>query len=324
MEANKLDLVDKSLLFELVRNCRIAFTELSNILKIPVDEVGTRTQQLVKDHIILKFTVIPSSALFGAKESIIFFRSSKPIDLARINSLGIHPTVELISIGQSIEGFALIHYRTISELFSVVKYFQKVGSFVDIRAFQVHPLRAQEKPTKDIFTLTDIDWLILIHLREQGRLSLLNLSTRTNIAVETLVDRLEFLRTNHLIEETIQINPAKTATKETWTIFSLKLTIFTDLIFNELTRELDALPSYWRSSCWKVEEKPILLLGFLCSSYNEVEKIQNWLSETPGLISIEKIMGGTTYYFPDFRDELLEEKRSADWFKPEEWVDKKS
>ncbi len=318
-----MDLVDKSLLFELERNCRIAFTELSNLLNIPVDEVGSRTQQLVRDHIILKFTVVPQPILFGAKQAISFFRSSKPINLARINSLGIHPTVEFLSIGQNIEGFALMHYRTLSELFSVVKYFQKVGSFEDIRAFQVQPLRAQKKPTKDIYTLQDIDWLILCHLREQGRLSLTDLSTRTNIAVETLVERLQYMRDNHLIQETIHINPAKTA-KETWTIFSLKLTIFTEPLHEELSRELEALPSYWRANTWRVEEKPILLLGFLCSSYNEVEKIQNWLSETPGLISIEKIMGGVTYYFPDFRDELLEEKRSADWFKPEEWVNKKS
>ncbi|MFX0208153.1 MAG: winged helix-turn-helix transcriptional regulator [Candidatus Hodarchaeota archaeon] len=319
-----MDLVEKSLLFELEKNCRCSFSDLSKQLNISVEEVSTRTQQLVNDRVILRFTVVPHPRLFGAKEAIIFFRSSQPIDLNRINSLGIHPTVAFISIGQNIEGFALIYYRTISELYSVVKYFQKIGStFEEIRAFQVQPLseKAIKSPQKDIFALQDIDWTILIHLREQGRLSLSDLSIRTNIAVETLIERLAFLRKNNMIEETIQLNPAKTA-KSTWTIFSLKLTLYTEPLHKELSRELEAIPSYWSS--WKVEEKPILLLRFLFSAYNEVEKIQSWLTETsPGLISIEKILAGVTYYFLDFRDEVLDEKRSADWFQPEAWVNRK-
>ncbi|MFX1285715.1 MAG: winged helix-turn-helix transcriptional regulator [Promethearchaeota archaeon] len=319
-----MDLVDKSLLFELEKDCRCSFTDLANRLNISVEEVGARTQRLVNDRVILRFTVVPSIKLFGAKKAIIFFRSSQSIDLSRINSLGIHPTVSYISIGQNHEGFALIYYRTISELYSVVKYFRKIGStFEEIRAFQVQSLseEAQKSPKKEIFTLQDIDWMILIHLREQGRLSLSDLSVRTNIAIETLIERLEFLRKNNMIEETIQLNPAKTA-RSSWTIFSLKLTLFTEPLYEELSRELKTIPSYWNS--WRVEEKPILLLRFLFSSYNEVEKVQSWLTETsPGLISIEKILAGVTYYFFDFRDEVLDEKRSADWFRPEEWVNRK-
>ncbi|MFX0013261.1 MAG: AsnC family transcriptional regulator [Promethearchaeota archaeon] len=314
-----MDVTDKAILFELVNNCRIAFSEISNRLEIPLEEVAARIQQLMIDRVILKFTVVPSPALFGSKDAIIFFRSNQPINLACINSLGIHPTVESISVGNDIEGFALIHYRTMSELFSVVRYFQKVGTtFEDIRAYQIQLLSGVKKPKEDIFALKDIDWLMLIYLREEGRLSLTDLSNRTNIAIETIVERLEFLRENHLIEETIYLNPIKTV-KENWTIFLLKLTIYTEPFHEELKRTLESLPSFWNS--WKVEEKPILLLRFLFSAYNEVEKIQSWLSETsPGLISIEKISAGTTYYFPDFRDELLEEKRRADWFVPERWV----
>ncbi|MHA2204034.1 MAG: winged helix-turn-helix transcriptional regulator [Candidatus Hodarchaeales archaeon] len=317
-----MDLVNKSLLSELVKNGRVAFVDLATRLDVPIEEVGSRIHRLVNERVILKFTVIPAPALFGGKEAIIFFRSNQPLDSERINSLGVHPTVEFISIGNKTEGFALIHYRTISELYSVLRYFQKVGStFEDIKGYQVRPLITEQEPKKDIYALRDIDWMMLTHLREEGRLSLNDLSTRTNIAVETLIERLKFMRDNHLIQETILLNPAKTA-KETWTMFCLKLTIFTEPIFDELTRELKTFSAYWSSSCWKVEEKPILLLGFLCSSYDEVEKIQNRLSEVAGLISVEKTMGGVTYYFPDFRDEVLEEKRSADWFQPERWVKK--
>ncbi|MFX1515347.1 MAG: AsnC family transcriptional regulator [Promethearchaeota archaeon] len=313
-----LDAVDKHLLSELVKNGRISFQELAKKVNIPVNEVGTRIQRMVQDRTIQKFTVVPSPVLFGAKDAVIFFRASSPLNQGRINSLGVHPTVEFISIGGNIEGFALIHYRTISELYSVVRYFQKVGRFDDIKAYQVQPLQAQEEPSKDVYALHDIDWVILIYLRNEGRLSLRDLSTRTNIAVETLVERLEYMRKNRLIQEIVHVNPAKTA-KESWTLFSLKLTIYTSATFDELTRELES-HFLWKTSCWKVEEKPILLLGFLCSSFDEIEKIQSSLSEAAGLISVEKIIGGVTYYFSDFRDEHLEERRTADWFRPERWV----
>jgi DNA-binding Lrp family transcriptional regulator len=315
-----MDLVDKSLLSELVKNSRVSFVDLSRDVGVPIDEVGTRIQRMVNDRTILKFTVVPTTALFGAKDAVIFFRASpgNPLDQQRINSLGVHPTVEFISIAGNAEGFALIHYRTISELYSVVRYFQKVGAFEDLKAYQVQPLRSYKEPAKDVYALHDIDWLILIHLREQGRLSLGDLSTRTNIAVETLVERLEYMRKNRLIQETVYINPAKTA-KESWTLFSLKLTIYTQATFTELARELES-HFLLDTSCWKVEEKPILLLGFLCSSFDEVEKIQSSLSEAPGLISVEKVSGGVTNYFSDFRDEYLEERRTTDWFQPERWV----
>ena len=68
--------------------------------------------------------------------------------------------------------------------------------------------------------------------------------------------------------------------------------------------------------------KPLLFLSFYCSSYTEVEKIQNQISDFPGIKSIEKVMGGSTHYFTDIRDELIEEKRSHGWFSPEKWVTK--
>lgn len=321
--SNNMDNVDRALLFELVENCRTPFAELSDRLNITIDEVDARLHQLVRDRIILKFTIAPVPALFGAKEAILFFRSSQPLKRDHINSLGMHPAVEFISVGTLLEGFAYILYRTQNELDSVVKYFQQTNSaFEELEAYRVELLaeEARKIPKRNMYAIENIDWLMLIYLREEGRLSLSELSTRTNIAMETLQERLEFLRTNNLIEETIHINPAKTQ-KENWTIFRLKLTILTKPLHEELKVELESIRSYWSSSCWKVPEKSILLLGFLCSSFSEAEKIEAWLSETPGLISIEKTIGGTTYYFPDFRDELLEEKRKSSWFNVERWVD---
>ncbi|MFX0181875.1 MAG: winged helix-turn-helix transcriptional regulator [Candidatus Hodarchaeota archaeon] len=318
-----LNTVDKSLLVELTKNCRISFSALASQNEISTEEVIIRINHLVRSRVILKFTVAPAISLFGAKDAIILFRSSKhPLDLDRLTLLGVNSTVEYISLGNLIEGFALIHYRSLNELNEVVEYFQQIHpSFEEIIAYPVQPFGREpfKFPTKDLLAFEKIDWLILAHLREQGRLSLNGLSIRTKFSVETLAERLEFLRKNNLIEETIHFNPAKTK-RENWTIFNLELTLFTTPLQKELTRQLESFSTYWQPSCWKVIDQHRLLLGFLCSSYTEVEKIQAWLSDILGVKSIDKVMGGPTYFFPDFRDELIEEKRSHGWFSPEQWV----
>ncbi|NHJ01643.1 MAG: winged helix-turn-helix transcriptional regulator [Candidatus Heimdallarchaeota archaeon] len=318
-----MDKLDKNLLFELKQSCRISFSDLAQYYNIPPEEVTSRVKRLVDEHIILKFTVILTPALFDVKQAFIFFRSQEIIDLDRITLLGINPAVEYISVGQNIEGFAFIHYVQDLDIEEVLEYFKGIHpSFNELKAYKVvyMPGEITKEPKSDVLALEKVDWLLLSHLREQGRLPLPELAKRTQISIETLAHRLDFLRQNELIDETIHLNPARSH-KESWTVFRMELTLITDPYLRELSRELHETftESFW--SVWKVTDAPILLLTFLCSSYTEVEKIQVWLSENPGFKSIEIIMGGTTYYFSDFRDELIEEKRSHGWFSPEQWVD---
>jgi DNA-binding Lrp family transcriptional regulator len=318
-----IDSKDKILLYELTKKCRTPYSYLANLCNISVEEVHYRLNRLVKDRIIQKFTVVPSISLFNAKDAIILFRSNNQLlDFDRITLIGVNPALEYISTGNFTEGFAFLHYRTFRELDEVVNYFYQFNFFsTDIQVYTVEPLleKSKKQPKTDLLGFEKIDWLILAHLREQGRLPLNELSVRTNIAVETLVKRLEFLRDKNLIDETIQINFSKTQ-KENWTIFCVEMTILTQPLLKEMLHELESLPNYWKPSCWRVIDQNIIILGFLCSSYTDVEKIQSWISDIPGIKSIEKVMGGSTYYFPDFRDELIEERKSHGWFSPEQWV----
>jgi hypothetical protein len=127
------------------------------------------------------------------------------------------------------------------------------------------------------------------------------------------------MRQHNLILETIHINPVRSA-KETLTLFQCEFTILNQPIVQETLREIGHLPNFWNIFSWRVIDKPFLFLAFYCSSYTEVEKIQAQLTELPGLKSIRKVMGGSTFHFPDIRDELIEEKRSHGWFSPEKWV----
>ena len=320
-----MDVLDNYLLNELKENCRVSYTKLAEKYKISTEEVGSKISTFVKQRFILKFTIVPSPSLFGYKKAILCFRSGGPLHQDRLTLLGINPNVEYISVGRPLsEGFASIYYRTLEEINDVVTYFQQFHpEFYEINTFPVLKLSEEDsvKLKADLMSYQKIDWLLLSHLREQGRLSLVDLSRRINMDIKSIGERLEFLRTNGLIDETIHINPGNLP-KRLWVVFRIELSLMTRPLYDDLKRELSAQfgASLW--NYWKILDQSALLLNFFCENFTEYEKIQTWLSDLAGLKSIEYYLGGSTHYFPDFRDELLEEKRSHGWFSPEQWVDK--
>ncbi len=317
-----MDVFDKSILFSLTKSCRISFSQLASELNLPAVEVGTRIQRLVNNHTILKFTVVLNPYLLNLHNAIIIFRSLTPLELNRLTLLGVHSTIESISIGTAHEGFAYARYSNKKDFAELAEHFQQFHkAFEELHLYPVIPLvnTGILAPTQDIVSLEKEDWLILAHLREQGRLSLQELSKRIEIEVEVINERLDYLRHHNLIQETIQINPVRSP-KETLTMFQCEFTILNHLIQQEIMQEINTIPNFWPTSSWKSANRPVLFLSFYCSSYTEVEKIQAQLTELPGVKSIIKVMGGTTYYFTDIRDELIEEKRSHGWFSPEKWV----
>jgi DNA-binding Lrp family transcriptional regulator len=279
---------------------------------------------MVNNRTIQKFTVALNPTLLDLKDLIIVFRSLTPFDQNRLTLLGIHSSIEYISVGTAYEGFAYGRYVKREDFSEISEYFQQFHkAFEDFHIHAVTPLFSSGlgSPTQDLVSLEKEDWLILAHLREEGRLSLHELSKRTGIAVEFIDERLDYLRNHNLIQETIQINPVKTP-KETLTIFHCEFTMLNHLILKDILREVNTFPNFWPMCSWKAVDTPELFLGFYCSSYTEVEKAQFQLMELPGVKRIQKTMGGTTYYYTDLRDELIEEKRSHGWFSPEKWVTK--
>jgi DNA-binding Lrp family transcriptional regulator len=306
----------------LSKSCRVSFSQIANEVNLSADEIGIRIQKLMNSRIIQKFTVALNPLLLKLKENIIIFRSLTPLDENRLTLLGIHPCVEYLSVGTSQEGFAYARYDKEKDLVEMREHFQQFHpTFESLSLFTVKPLINTKigEPTQSLVSLEKLDWLILAHLREQGRLSLQELSTRLDLDVQVLVERIDFMRYHNLIVETIHINPVRSP-KETLTLFQCEFMMLNQPIIDEVIREIGNLPYFWPLTSWKDVENPNLFLAFYCSSYTEVEKVQAHLTELPGLKSIEKIMGGSTFYFPDIRDELIEEKRSHGWFSPEKWV----
>ncbi|MHA2239318.1 MAG: Lrp/AsnC family transcriptional regulator [Candidatus Hodarchaeales archaeon] len=317
-----MDAIDKRILMDLLNSCRTSFSQLAIDNNLSIDNLETRIKRLVNSRTITKFTVVLNPLLLHLKETLIVFRSLTPLDANRLTLLGIHSAIEYISLGTAHEGFSFARYSSKKDLTELNEHWQQFHkTFEELQIFPVEPLFPPEVgvPTQDIVSLEKLDWLILAHVREQGRLPLQELSNRIEFDVRKINERFEYLRLNNMILETIQFNPVHTA-KETLTLFQCEFTILNHLILKEIVREINTIASFWPSCSWKALEKSKLFLGFYCSSYTEVEKVQTQLSDLPGLKSVEKIMGGIMNYFPDIRDELVEEKRSHGWFAPEKWI----
>ncbi len=317
-----MDPIDKNLMMDLLNSCRTSFSQLAIDNNLSINEIEIRIKRLLNSRAITKFTVVLNPLLLHLKELLITFRSLTPLDTNRLTLLGIHSAIEYISLGTGNEGFSFARYSSDKDISEILEYWHQFHkTFEELHILPVEPLFPPEigVPTQDIVSLEKLDWLILAHLREQGRLPLQELSNRIDIDISEINQRLEYMRLNNMILETIQINPVHSA-KETLTLFRCEFTILNHLILKEIIREISTAQSFWPICSWKALEKSKLYLGFYCSSYTEVEKVQTQLYDLPGLKSVEKIMGGNMNYFPDIRDELVEEKRSHGWFSPEKWI----
>lgn len=318
-----MDQLDKAILLDLSQNCRISYSSLAKKYQISVNTIKNRVNNLQAQTIISGYVVQLNPKLFNASRAIVTFRVDKPVGDEVIEQLGSHRLIEGAGIGFE-AGFVIILYQNNEDLDKVMDFFANVLDLVNIEVFPISPpLQDLDiAPLKPLEALQPIDFLILYHLRTRGRIPLSSLSKRTKIPVSTIRKRLDFMRKNNMIIETILLNPGALQ-KGFITMFKVEVD---SIITSQFRREIDQLflkelgEYYWIT--WKVVDRPLLLLGFQVGNANDVALIQKKIITKliPTYKSISHLSGGKINYFPDFRDELLEEKRNMEWFYPDQWI----
>ena len=163
-------------------------------------------------------------------------------------------------------------------------------------------------PKRSLEEINDIEWYILSLLRNNARITLSDLSKKTNLSVKTLRRRIEKLHSDFIAFFTIQMNPS-VLRKGLMVIFALELKKLTlesqTLIEKEVKKNLGE--KFWVS--WQVVDRPIILLAFQADNMFEVSNIAETLRTIEkNFISIQKLIGEKFEYFPDLFDRLLDEK----------------
>ncbi len=319
-KGNDLDNLDKYILMELSKNCRISFSFLAKKAQVSPNTIKNRYLNLLKQKIILASIIEFNPVLFNANYAFISFYFKKQISEDLINHIGNNEIVISVGFGSN-TGFATLIYRTNEELSKLSDFF---SSLKDIDTFEIFPIllpfTSEYLTPLDTFeSLQPLDWLLLYHLRTNGRMPLSQLAKKTQVTVKTIRKRLNSLLNKNMIRQTIWLNPGAIS-KGLMVIFKLEYLKITRKFLFEIEKEIKNIhkDNFWVS--WQVVDRPIILLAFQAASSSEVNAIKNNIIKiTPHYNSISQVIGGEMRYFPDFTDRILEEKKRQNWFSTAQW-----
>ncbi|MFW9870425.1 MAG: Lrp/AsnC family transcriptional regulator [Candidatus Thorarchaeota archaeon] len=307
-----MDALDRLILNELSYQCRISFSKLAEKFDVSLTTIKNRIETLVEEGVIVNFVVQLPLDILHANFAIITLDIEMDTKSDDLKALGIHPLIMALGVGYELQGFAIAVYRTNDELSQALSHLQ---SSILVRSAQAYPVVAPPSPidrslSKGIEDLKKIDWRILKSLQWDGRKSLGDIASDIGSSVPTVRKRLVFMRKHNLIEETIQINPAATSRR-----FVVMLMMRTPLIVQMEHFELEQTirekfgETYWIS--FRMASQPELMLAFVVDSVNQVAPIR---SELVSLFEdtevTHQMIVPEWIYFPDFRDELIDEHQS--------------
>jgi len=304
-----LDLLDKSILFELSSNCRVSFTFLAQKYEVTSNTIKNRVIKLEELQIIKKYVVELNPKLLNLNTAIIWIKFPSTINTETFLTLGQNNNISAIGIGLD-AAFLVLNYQTNNELAQIKDYVLQILDIEEIIIFPVLPPLSIKSliPKRSLEEINDIEWYILSLLRNNARITLSDLSKKTNLSVKTLRRRIEKLHSDFIAFFTIQMNPS-VLRKGLMVIFALELKKLTlesqTLIEKEVKKNLGE--KFWVS--WQVVDRPIILLAFQADNMFEVSNIAETLRTIEkNFISIQKLIGEKFEYFPDLFDRLLDEK----------------
>lgn len=313
-----MDAIDKAILFELSQDCRLSYSDLGRQLGVTSNTIKNRVKKLVDQNVIISFNVELNPELLNISQALVLFDVVGDQEFNG-EEFGRHELVAGVGKGVS-SGVAIVLYRNNQELVKATDLFQNNENLANIEVIPIllPPQARGEPPKKELTAIQPIDWMLLYHLRHNGRISLSSLSKKTKVSVKTIRKRLQFLNSQHLIRQTINLNPGS-ARKGIIMFAKMFYPSLNNqqymLIDQKLTKTFP--DTFWVS--WRVAGLPVLLASFYVPHMDRLSSVESTLRSFEGIRNVELKIGGSLQYFPDLRDKILEEKKAEGWFSPEQW-----
>jgi len=314
-----LDRLDKALIIELAQNCRVYYAALARKHQVTLNSIKNRINKLLAQGLIQQFTVQLSPRLFHASGAYILFANTKTVTSTLLNQIGNHPNVRATGTGPD-KGVLFALYPSNDQLNQLLDQLHQYGlEEIQVLTYLELDRAPPSKSLPTLETLQPLDYLILYHLRVNGRMKLGVLAQKIRVSVPTIRKRLNFLRVNRYIEETIIMNLG--ASSGVMALFIIEFSELTTRKALELTQRLHQGLHDQLLLTWKSVERPQLLVGFYFDGAYELTRIKDQIQNDliPECLSINHAIGGSMTFYPDFRDDFLEAQKQTGRFSPELW-----
>jgi len=171
-----LDLIDKGILSDLLENCRITYEEMSRKHGISANAVKKRVQKLEDSGVIHRYSIRLSLAMLDAQFLLGLIRTDGSQDEETfVNRIGESPSI--VAAAAYSDG----HYALLAEYVSTVELME-LGSHLrtldGVEEVELHTLVSSRGTKKD---LSNQQLMILYHLREDPRMSIVDLARETGM-----------------------------------------------------------------------------------------------------------------------------------------------
>ncbi len=304
-----MDNLDRLILGELAAQCRVSFSKLAEKYDVSLNTIKNRVEALVEDGVIHRFVVQLPLERMQASFAVLLLDIESDTSKEDIASLGEHPFIMAMGLGYELRGFAIVVYRTNTELSQAVDYLQASDVVKGVQALPMvaPPTTIDTSSSKGLDALKKIDWKIMKSLQFDGRKTLGDVSAEVGASVPTVRKRLAFMRKHNLVSETIEINPA--ASEDNLIVM---LRVESPAITQRGAFELDMqFREQWPKEYWlsyKMANRPELMVTFVVESSKRVAALRSELTKLLEECEIaEQVIVPEWIFFPDFRNEMINE-----------------
>ena len=318
-----LDLVDKSILWELAVNCRCSMQAIADMLDLSVNAVKKRIARLTDVGIIVGYQLYPSLAMMEAETSLAILKFDDPSTSdARLEAVGAHPLIYAGSILTNGDILSFSHYRGTEELDALGSFLRQIEG---VKEVEFHTILSERGGRCELKTMH----LKLIRcLLQDARMTISDLAKCSGLTPRRVRKLIEEFTMGGAIPELYLTGkaPGDYRTKQACFYFQVVrdlngggYTAFITRILHDgdamtRTRIVEHLKEQYPLSffyAYTSAFEPILFCIFVVEHIREGSDIINSTRQVPGVISTEALYGYPTKRFPGLFDTYFEDILNA-------------
>ncbi|MGD0204041.1 MAG: AsnC family transcriptional regulator [Candidatus Bathyarchaeia archaeon] len=300
-----MDKTDMNLIMLLSANSRVSYAELAEKLNLSVNAIHKRIQLLIETGVIRKFTAKVS--LLSANAMVVFISGISQLGSFQDFPAKLEAHGSIYWLAEGSGKFLQIgaYLKNLSELVGLVEFLKKeVGlSEPTIGIMASIPFQVTANPKSTDLTLCDLDYKIILSLRDDSRKAVSEVATEVGVSAKTVHRRLMRMTKNSLIELGLEWYPDKS--NDTITLLDLHLKPEADMgivPYQILRKYAPNTLFYW---CF-VNIPNVVTFTVWTNSMNELQSLRENLEKEPNVVSIVPNILYTGYIFNTWRDQLVE------------------
>jgi DNA-binding Lrp family transcriptional regulator len=309
----RLDKTDMSLIMLLSANSRLSYAELAEKLKLSVNAVHKRIQQLIEAGVIKKFTAKVS--ILAAQAMVVYVFGTSQLgsfhDLP--DKLREQGCIYWLAVGSGKFLYIGAYLKNITELEPLVSFVRKAAGLPEPTVGIMQPwvpwvpqVPVNVKPSD--LALCGLDYRIIWSLKDDSRKAVADVAAELGVSAKTVRRRLERMVKNSLVEFSLEWYPDKSNDITTLMDLHLKPDADMHVVPYQILRKYSPNALYY----WSYANIPSTLTFVIwTNSMGELQSLRENLEKEPAVASVVPNILYIGYIFETWRDRLAQDMRSS-------------